>query len=139
MRGAAMELEDSLSLRAGVGQNSTRRLISVSVFQPTQLLLDQRRRPECAVSDLGDFLGLSPLPLELFDLCALIHRHFERESSLRPESPQRQLAPGDLADEMVGATDSVDLTRRVLGAAAAAARQVQVRQALQQHLDRFDP
>src|SRR5438034_7401834 len=85
--------EDSEARKATKGQISTRWLIArrLAILQPTQLLFQLRRRGEQAVRDLGDLLGILPLPLQRFDLRLLVHGHLEGEPPLRGDAAQRQL------------------------------------------------
>src|SRR5207245_7764764 len=91
----AMRLgEDSGARRGGKAQNSTRRLIalpSVAVLQAAQFGVQCRVGGEHTVGDLGDLLGVPPLPFQLRDFGLLVHGHLECEAPLRSETAQRQL------------------------------------------------
>src|SRR2546427_8104225 len=43
------------------------------------------------IGDLGDLFGLLPVALQIFDLRALVHGHFEREAPFRAEAAQSEL------------------------------------------------
>src|ERR1051325_3234354 len=103
-----------------------------AVFQTPQLLLELRRRAEHSVGDIGELLRLLPLPLQLFDLRALVHGHFQRESPLGRETAQGELAARDVTDQPVRPPDVFYQARRIFGALTAAACQAQVGQALLQ-------
>src|SRR3977135_2157124 len=83
-----------------------------------QLLIEQRVRAERTVRDLGDLLGLLPVALELVPLRTLVHRHFEGEAPFDTQAAQRELATGDVADELAGAAGAFDQS----GGAAATVR-----------------
>src|SRR4051812_49223099 len=102
-----MEVEDSHRIRARVGHFSTRRLISAPVLEEPQLFLDLGRRAEGPVSDLGDLFSLFPLPLELENLSSLIHGHLQCQATLRPKGSKRELAPSDIAHQLVGTADVI--------------------------------
>src|SRR5207249_1616873 len=96
--------EDSDARKGTKGQISTRWLIArwLAVLQPTQLFLQLRGGGEQAVRDLGDLLGVLPLPLQRFDLRLLVHRDLEGEPPLRGDAAKRQLPQGHAADEALG-------------------------------------
>src|SRR3977135_2990365 len=79
-----------------------------------QLLIEQRVRAERTVRDLGDLLGLLPVALELVHLRTFVHRHFEGEAPFDTQAAQRDLATGDVADELVGAAGAFDQSGSVL-------------------------
>src|SRR5213592_3706167 len=138
----AMRLgEDSDARKGTKGQISTRWLIPrwLAVLQLTQLFLQLRGGGEQAVRDLGDLLGVLPLPLQRFDLRLLVHRDLEGEPPLRGDAAKRQLPPGHVADEALGPAGALDQPCRILGPLPATAGQRQIRQSLAQRGLRVSP
>ena len=83
-----MDVEDSVCWGGRVGHFSTRRLISSPILKSSQFVLDFSGRAERPVRNVGDLLRLLPLPLELLDLRAFVHRHFQGQPTLGTQRPQ---------------------------------------------------
>ncbi len=77
------------------------------------------------------------MALELLDLGALVHRHFEREAALGPERSQCQLTMRDVAHQAIGATSLVDFSRGIFRAPATTASEVQIGESLPQRVNRI--
>src|SRR2546426_10112420 len=109
--------EDSEGRKATKGRISTRWLtaIQAALLQAPQFGFQFRRRREQAVGDLGDFLGLPPLPFQPRDLRLLVHRHLQGEPAIRRDAAERELTPGDVADEPLRAAGTLRSEERRVG------------------------
>src|SRR6266704_3997736 len=125
--------EDSEAGEDAKGQYSTRRLIALpwlQVLQAAQLIFQFRIVGEHAAGDFGDLLCFFPAALELRDFGPFVHGHFEGEAPLRREAAERELAPGDIADQFIGSPGALHEPRRVLSALVITAGEGQVRESL---------